>query len=154
AKEDARAVWVPLWLDQLAQDTRYALRTFRRAPGFTAVVILTLALGIGATTAIASVVSSLILTPPPFRNPERLVTVFDTHPTKAPPDVDVPPSPGNFLDWRERARSFEAMVAWRNWCYAVSAIDAGPGTPETVRGVQVSAAFFPMLGVEPAHVRL
>src|SRR5439155_21281665 len=79
AKEDARAVWVPVWIEQLMQDARYALRMFRRAPGFTAVVVLTLALGIGATTAIASVVTSLLLTPPPFRDPERLVTFFDTH---------------------------------------------------------------------------
>src|SRR5262249_22736164 len=149
-KEDVRAVWRPIWIDQTAQDIAYAVRMFRRAPAFTAVVVLTLGLGIGATTAVASVVAALMLTPPPFPHGERIVTVFDTHATKAAPDADVPPSPGNYLDWRDRVRRLDAMAAWRNWYYAVSAVDAGPGTPEPVRGVKVSASFFPMLGVDPA----
>ena len=146
--------FIRTWIDPIGQDARYALRTFTRAPGFTAVVVLTLSIGIGATTAIFSVVNNLLLTPPPFPDANRLMTLVDTHPTKVPPDAETPPSPGNVLDWRERARSFDQIALWRNWYYAVGAVDAGPGTPETVRGVRVSPQFFPMLGVQPALGRL
>ncbi len=141
AKEEARAVWIPTWVDQLLQDMRYALRMFSRTPGFSVIVVLTLALGIGATTAIFSVVNNLLLTPPAFKHADRLVYLVDTNPEKVPPDADTPPSPGNMLDWRERMRSVDAMAAWRNWYYAVSSVDAGPGTPESVRGVRVSRLF-------------
>ena len=69
AREDARAVWIPVWLDQFRQDVRYALRSVRRAPSFAIVAILTLALGIGATTAIYSVVDTILLQPLPFPTP-------------------------------------------------------------------------------------
>src|SRR5262245_17101975 len=133
----------------VAQELRYALRMIRKSPAFTVMTIATLALGIGANTAIFSVVDNLLFRPPPFRDVDRLVYIFETNPEKVPPDVEPPPSPGNVLDWRERARSFDAIAMWRNWYYAVQN-GAATSAPESVRGVRVSPVFFRMLGVDAA----
>jgi len=150
-KEDARAVWMRVWLDQLFQDARYVFRTLRRNPGFATVAVLTLALGIGGNTAVFTVVDGLLLRPPPFELAEHLYWIYDIN-DELGYDVndEGPPSPGNFIDWRDQSRSFDYMVAWRNWFFSV----AGPGrsdfTAEQVRGVNVSPSFFDMLGVQAA----
>jgi putative ABC transport system permease protein len=136
-------------LNTLRRDIAYALRMMRRTPVVTAVAVCSIALGIGASTAIFSVIDNLLFRPP-FLASDRLVCLYDTHPTKVPPDADVPPSPGNVIDWRERARSFDHMVAWRNWYYSVGSATAEPGRAESVRGVHVSPDFFAMLGVSTA----
>jgi putative ABC transport system permease protein len=110
---------------------------------------LTLAVGIGANTAIFSVINNLLFRPPPFQHVDRLVYLHDTNPQKVPADVEVPPSPGNMLDWRDRARSFDRMAAWRNWYYSVRGSGADAAPPESFRGVRVSPSFFSMLGVDP-----
>ena len=131
------------------QDISYALRAMRRDPGLAAIAVLCVALGIGASTALFSVVDNLLFRPPPFNHVDRLVCLFDTHPTKAPPEAEVPPSPGNMLDWRDRARSFDYMVAWRNWYYSFA--DGGStDRTESLRGVRVSDSFFSMLGIDAA----
>src|SRR5262245_8871420 len=134
----------------VAQELRYALRMIRKSPAFTVMTIATLALGIGANTAIFSVVDNLFFRPPPFRDVDRLVSVFETNPEKVPPDAEPPPSPGNVLDWRERSRSFDAIAMWRNWYYAVQHAGSSSAAPESVRGVRVSPVFFRMLGVDAA----
>src|SRR5262245_41773677 len=134
----------------LGHDARFAIRMARQSPLFTAIAIATLALGIGASTAIFSVVDNLFFRPPPFHHVDRLVSIIDTNPEKVPPDVEVPPSPGNVRDWRERARSFDHVAMWRNWYYAVRNAGADAGQPESVRGERVSPAFFRMLGVDAA----
>src|SRR5712692_1316534 len=136
-------------MDAILHDLRYALRTLRKSPGFALVAVVTLALGIGANTAIFSVINNLLFRPPHFQHVDRLVYVLDTNPQKVPADVEVPPSPGNMLDWRDRAHSFDRMAAWRNWYYSVAGSARDP-LPESVRGVRVSPSFFSMLGVDAA----
>jgi hypothetical protein len=108
----------------LGDDLRYGLRMLRKSPGFTLVAVLLLALGIGATTAIFSVVNGVLLKPLPFQDPERLVMVWE-HAYKRDRSRNVV-GPYNFLRWRERARSFAAMSAYVAWA-------AEPRTEEASR---------------------
>jgi predicted permease len=127
------------WLHEVAQDARYAMRQLARMPGFTAVAALTLAIGIGATTAIFSVVNAVVLRPLPFREPDQLVRVYSHR-----RGSDASTSAANFVAWRERARSFEriAPVEYRNFT-----LITGDRTPEQVTASRVSSDYFPMLGV-------
>jgi len=125
----------------LAQDLHYALRQLRKNRGFTAVAVLTLALGIGANTAIFSVVNAVLLNPLPFLHADRIVSMFEE--TKNFPEGSI--SYPNFLDWQRDNRSFEAMAAYRSTDGSIT----GVGQPENVRAQRVSANFFPILGVNP-----
>ena len=107
AKEDTRAVWIPVWLDQMLQDVHYALRLLRRYPGFTTVTILTLALAIGANTAIFTVVNQILLNPPGISHPERLVSIRVN--SKNYKDVNV--SAPVFADIRDSRQIFEHAAA-------------------------------------------
>jgi hypothetical protein len=88
----------------------------RRSPGFALATIATLALGIGANTAMFSVADGLLFRPPPFDHPERLFWIYDVN-SKLHHTVEemTPPSPGNFVDWRRQSRAFDHLIAWRNW---------------------------------------
>jgi predicted permease len=123
------------------QDVRYALRQLRKSPGFTTVTVLTLALGIGANTAIFSVVNGVLLRPLPFPHASHIVSMFEE--TKNFPKGSI--SYPNFLDWQRDNRSFEAMAAYRSTDGGIT----GVGQPENVRAQRVSANFFPILGVNP-----
>jgi hypothetical protein len=105
-KEDTREVWGRVWLEQLLQDIRYALRMLRRNPGFTAVVVATLPLGIGMSTAVFSVVNAVLLRPLACPHPERLVWIagYDANIKR-----DVADSP-DYVYWRRHARSFTGMA--------------------------------------------
>ncbi len=107
-KEEARAVWRHAWLDQLLQDVRYAARMLRRDPGFAAIVILTLALGIGMTTAIFSVVNAALLRPLDYPRPERLVWLAGYEPNLKRDWADL----SDFYQWRAQAKSYTAMAAY------------------------------------------
>ena len=131
--------------DRLRQDLRSAFRQLRLAPGFTAIALVTLAFGIGATVAIWSVFRSVVWTPLPYREPERLVLVWNrldkTHFRKAP--VSAP----DFLDYRKEAKSFSALAASNNVFEA--SLTAEGGEPEQVRIGGVTANFFDLLGAPP-----
>ncbi|MBX3278008.1 MAG: ABC transporter permease [Acidobacteria bacterium] len=130
------------------QDVRYGVRMLIRQPGFTLIAVLTLALGIGATTAIFSVVNAVLLRPLPFRDSERLVTLWENNIKDGIERDDV--SPANFLDWRERSRSFEEMAFANPW-----SLDYTGGTePETWRTARVSHGFFDLLGAQPLVGRI
>jgi MacB-like periplasmic core domain len=131
------------WLERLVKDLRYGVRQLRRNPGFTAVAVLTLALGIGANTAIFSVVQGVLLAPSPYREPERVVLLALNNLTlKSLTNLSYP----DFLDWRRSARSFEGMAAFSWWDYDLT----NPGAPEHAHGKQISSGFFSTLGVNMA----
>jgi len=134
-------------LESIAQDVAYVVRHLRRQPAFAGLAVVTLALGIGANTAIFSIIDTLLVRPPSFEHAERIVLFQETNPQKVPFDIN--PSPGNFLDWRLEYRTLDQLSAWRNW-YFTLAQPAAAAAPEVVRGVRVSPAFFTMLGVRPA----
>lgn len=131
------------WIDHLAQDTRAALRAMRRHRGVVVVALLSLALGIGATTAIVSVASAALLRPLPYQDPDRLVMVWEEMTSAGFPTNT--PAPANFVDWRERNRVFTDMAATA----PARANLTGGGTPERVLGRGVTASFFTVLGVAP-----
>jgi putative ABC transport system permease protein len=139
-KEDCREQRSGFWLETLFADLRYALRMFRKNPGFAAIAILTLALGIGANTAIFSVVEGVILAPLPYFQPDRLVMVWENNPRFPRVFVSYP----NFLDWQHSARSFRQMAAFME-----QGVDlTGPGAPEHLDGKEISSGFFGTLGAK------
>ena len=125
----------------LLQDIRYSLRMFAKNPGFAAIAILTLALGIGANTALFSVVNGVLLNPLAYPHSEQLVTVYG----KTPGFARAPISYLNFLDWQRATRTFSSMALYRNEPYNLT----GTGETELVGGSMISADFFPTLGVTP-----
>jgi predicted permease len=126
----------------LGQDLRYALRQLRKSPGFTAVAVFTLALGIGANTAIFSVVEGVVLAPLHYREPDRLVMVWENNP-RFPRVWDSYP---NFQDWQRSAGSFQQMAALRE-----QQIDLTfPGAPSHIKASQISSGFFSTLGTKLA----
>ena len=127
----------------LLNDFRYGIRRLLRSPGFSLVVILTLALGIGANTTIFSIVNSLLLQPLPYPEPEQLVTLNHVYPSQ---DLVVGVSPPGFRDYRDRTQSFASVAITRNG----SANLTGVGEPVRMVGSSVSADYFRVYGVAPA----
>jgi len=128
------------------QDARYSLRMLRTKPGFTFIAVLTLSLGIGANTAIFSVVNAVLLRPLPFKDPERLVWFWGVQPQLS----QGPHAPADFLDYQTQNSSFEQMAAFRNLSFTLT----GTGEPKRVDGRIVSANYFSLLGVEAARGRV
>jgi putative ABC transport system permease protein len=142
-KEDTREVDIVGWLDEAARDFRHALRMLLRNPVFTVVAVLTLALGIGANTAIFSVINSVLLHPLPYHDPDNLVMVWESNSQHPNPHNTV--SPPNFLDWQSRNTVFSSMA------FVFDERDnlTGNGEPQEVVVQDVSASFFSVLGVDP-----
>ena len=128
-------------IEDVLGDLRYATRTFARSPGFTAVIVLTMALAIGATSAIFSVIDGVLLRSLPYPRPDRLVSLF----TNGGDFPKFPLNPFDFRDFRDRARSFESMAAYTHWDIQLS----GSGQPASLTGFSVTAGFFHVLGVDP-----
>jgi putative ABC transport system permease protein len=128
-------------MDQLRQDLHYSIRRLLKNPGFTAVAVLTLALGIGANSAIFSVINAVLFRPLPFPEPDRLVGVYQVW--KGSREVM---SPANFLDVRQQSKTLEDAAAVDNTEFTLT----GVGDPIRLRGSEVSASFFTVLGVRPS----
>ena len=143
-KEQVREQRLGNWLHSILADCRFALRQLRKSPGFTSVTLLTLALGIGANTAIFSVIDAVLLRPLPFHDPGRLMSVQSvdlTDPTQGG-DISYPA----FLDWRAQTHSFSAMSVYNVTDFTYT----GGAAPESIRSAVVSANLFSNLGVSPA----
>jgi len=123
------------------QDVRYGLRVLAKNPGFTAIAVLTLALGIGANTALFSVVNGVLLNPLPFPSPDELVAVYTKSPTFQESSISYP----NFLDWQKDTQSFASLCAFRSDDFNMT----GAGEPERVHTHMISAEFFTALGMQP-----
>ena len=138
-KEECRDTRGVTWMQDLLQDLRYGLRMLRKAPGFSAVAILTLALGIGANSAIFSVVNAVLLRPLPFRNSGQLCLVMESLPSFP----QLGPSYENYQDFRDQSKSFEGIAAQHPQPVTMT----GQGDPQRLVGQFVSASLFPLLGV-------
>ena len=128
-------------MDSLLQDIRYSLRRLVKSPAFTLVVVLTLALGIGANTAIFSAVNAVLLRPLAFRDPERLVTIEHLYPSLG--GMKAPVSAPGFRDYQARTRAFESMAVESNWAANLT----GVGEPVRIQGARVTGRFFGTLAV-------
>jgi predicted permease len=133
-------------METLLRDLRYGIRMLIKSPGYAAIAILTLALGIGANTALFSVVNGVLLNPLPFQQPDRLVAIYSRSKEFHRESISYP----NFLDWERANRSFSTIAAFREHSYNLT----GMGQPERLRAEMVSAAFFPALGVKPVLGRV
>jgi len=143
-QEDTREVWKVVWLDQLLQDVRYGLRVFRRNPAFSAIVILTLALGIGVNTAVFSVVNTVMIRPLPYPNADRLVAYVEA-PTNAKA-VKPGIAGADFAEWRANAKSFDGMAGY----FYSNGILASANDAVQVRLASIAGDFWGITGAKPA----
>ncbi len=142
AQERSREMWGWNSVETLWQDVRYGLRMLLKNPGFTVVAVLALALGIGANTAIFSVVNAVLLRPLPYRNADELVVILHFG--------QGPVAPANYLDWRSQNHAFEAMGAAEYWTPNLTGVDK----PEYLWALHVTSDIFPLLGVHPLMGRV
>ncbi|MGA8224043.1 MAG: ABC transporter permease [Candidatus Acidiferrales bacterium] len=140
-KEDCREQRRGFWLETLWADARYGVRLMMRSPGFTIVAVLTLALGIGANTAIFSIVNAVLLSPLPFPHPEQLVTLHESKPNFQTGSISYP----NFRDWQRNNTTFSSIAVSRALSFSLT----GAGEAEQVFAEFISSDFFPLLGVNP-----
>jgi hypothetical protein len=143
--DQARSTWSWNWLEKFLRDLRYGARTLGRSPGFAATAILVMALGIGATTSLFTIVRAVLLKPLPFREPDKLVMVYEHFRDSTGGDGFDVVSPGDFNDWRQR---FEDMAAWRS--YAFDLTGEHEELPEVVRAAAGSWNLFSVLGTQLA----
>ena len=134
-------------MHHLTQDLSFAARMLRTAPAFNLLAVLTLALGIGANSAIFSVADALIWKSLPYAQPQRLVMVMDR---RVESDRWIPTTSGTYLDWAEQSKSFELLAAYRNTSLNLTSGSTYSGDPERLSGALVTADFFPALGKQAA----
>ena len=141
-KEEVRDTRTGIGLETLLRDLRYALRSLMRTPVFSGAALFTLALGVGASTAVVSVVNAVLLRPLDYRQPEQLVTILH--------NGTMPVAPANFLDWKRESRSFTEMAAAEYWAPNLTDTDQ----PERIWALTVTPNMFPLLGVAPLYGRV
>ena len=140
-KETTQDIWGGRWWRDLLDDLRYGIRVLAKNPGFTAVALLTLALGIGANTALFSVINGVLLNPLPYPHAEQLTILRESKPNFDQGSISYP----NFLDWQKDNRTFSSMAALRFNSFILT----GAGEAEQADALLVTSSFFPMLGVDP-----
>jgi putative ABC transport system permease protein len=134
------------FMRNVVSDLRHGLRLLLRNPGFSATAVLLLALGIGANTAIFSVVNAVLLRPLPYQDSSRIMQIWHVPPAKSFPGLTLfAVSPANYLDWQSQSHSFEAMAAFGGGRFNVG----GKERPEAIQGAAVAADFFSILRVHP-----
>lgn len=149
-REQSRDFWAYRWIEQFAADLRFGLRVLVTNPGFAAVAVLTLALGIGVNSVIFSVISTMLLRKPPVHDPDRLMMLFSRNAAGSGEDADRSPvSPPDFLDWRVQSTAFSGIAAASSFENDTRATLTGGSEPERVPGGEVSANYFQVLGVSP-----
>ena len=126
-------------MDAFLNDIRYAIRNLLKRPAFTIIATVTLALGIGANSAIFSAVYSLLLKPLPFPEIERVITIWDKDPSRGYTHNEI--AMANYLDWRAQSHSFDQLALYRWWSVNLT----GSSTPERVQGMLVTGNFFDVL---------
>ena len=131
-------------MKELGTDLRLAMRMLAKRPGFTGIAALTLALGIGAMTAVFSVINGVLLSPLPYRGADRIVTILESNPGEGVAEIMV--CPPNFRDWHERSRLFSGMAAIEQKSFNF----AGSDNAERLAGLLASADFFSVFGAEMA----
>jgi len=149
--EQTRAVWSWNGLENLLRDLRISVRTLFRSPGFSMLAVLVMALCIGATTSLFTVVRSVLLRPLPFRDPDRLVMIYEhfRDPSMNAQQFNYNPvAPADYYDWRAQTHGFEDMAAWRYWQFNLTGVHSD--LPELVSARGGSWNLFPMLGVQAA----
>jgi putative ABC transport system permease protein len=143
-KEEVRTARAGFWLETLWQDIRFGIRTLRKNPGFTTVAILTLALGIGANTAIFSLVNGVLLRPLPYQDSDRLTIVWEKNDDGTRENVGY----ATYLEWKAQNKSFQELALYSSWQPVLQV-----GEPEQLNGLRVTSNYFRMLGVHPEFGR-
>jgi predicted permease len=146
-RDQARSTWSWNWVETGVRDVRYGVRTLARSPGFALIAILVMALGIGATTSLFTIVRAVLLKPLPFRDPNNLVMVYEHFRASTGEGFNVV-SPADYQDWRAQTHGFEDMAAWHG--YGFNLTGEHQELPEVVQAAGGSSNLFSLLGVEPA----
>ena len=145
-RDQTRIFWSWNWLEALARDVRISIRTLLRSPGYSLIAIIVMALCIGASTSLFTVVRSVLLRPLPFRDPDRLVMIRDCYRAECGAV-----SPGDYFDWRAQTHAFEDMASWQWWGFNLSG-EHGE-LPEAVTAAGGTWNLFSTLGIQPAFGR-
>jgi predicted permease len=151
-REQTRAAWSRIWLERLVRDMKYGTRTLLRSPEFAIVSVLVMALGIGATTSLFTMVRAVLLRPLPFRDSGKLVMLYEHYRHNNGGDGFNAVAPGDYREWRSQTHGFEDMAAMRSYGGILSGVHSE--LPEVVQSEGGSANLFPLLGVAPAFGRL
>jgi predicted permease len=151
-REQTRAVWSWVWMERLVRDVKYGTRTLLRSPEFAIVSVLVMALGIGATTSLFTMVRAVLLQPLPFRDSGKLVMLYEHYRHNKGGDEFNAVAPGDYREWRSQTHGFEDMAAMRGYGGILSGVHSE--LPEVAQSAGGSANLFPLLGVTPAFGRL